>query len=114
MLREPRVDLVVTDVFMPVSGITLLERMRAEPTLAQTPAVVISSGGDAVREKSVSLGAVTFLRKPVNYAELAGAVRSLLMDAAGRIAARPEGGSGLTGEGGESKDQSEQIPAFRR
>jgi uncharacterized protein (TIGR02266 family) len=114
MLREPRVDLVVTDVFMPVSGITLLERMRAEPTLAQIPAVVISSGGDAVREKSVSLGAVTFLRKPVNYAELAGAVRSLLMDAAGRIAARPEGGSGLTSEEGGSKDQSEQIPAFRR
>lgn len=117
LLRTPRIDVVVTDVFMPVSGITLLEKMRAEPTLSTTPAVVISSGGDAVREKASALGAAAFLRKPVNYAELAGAVRNLLTTAAGRIAAAPGGepvGDGLTAPDAESKDPGNEMPAFRR
>jgi uncharacterized protein (TIGR02266 family) len=117
MLRTPRVDVLVTDVFMPVSGITLLERIRAEPTLAHTPAVVITSGGDAVRERTATLGAVAFLRKPVNYQELAGAVRVLLTQAAGRMVAVPGGEAAdgpLTGEAEGSKDGSREIPAFRR
>jgi len=117
LLLTPRIDVVVTDVFMPVSGITLLERIRAEPSLAHMPAVVISSGGDAVREKVSSLGAVAYLRKPVNYQELAGAVRALLADAVGRMAAVPGGEAApesLTTEAGPSKDESDEIPAFRR
>ena len=117
MLRTPRIDVVVTDVFMPVSGITLLERMRAEPTLARTPAVVISSGGDAVREKATALGVVAFLRKPVNYQELAGAIRALLKQAAGRMAAGPGGEAAvepLTDEPAKSKDGVNEMPAFRR
>ncbi|MFO0585230.1 MAG: response regulator [Anaeromyxobacter sp.] len=117
LLRTPRIDVVVTDVFMPVSGITLLEKMRAEPTLAATPAVVISSGGDAVRDRAAALGVSSFLRKPVNYAELAGAVRQLLTQAAGRIAASPAGGAtpgGLTTQDGEREDRGNQEPASRR
>ncbi|MFT3917748.1 MAG: response regulator [Anaeromyxobacteraceae bacterium] len=117
LLRTPRIDVVVTDVFMPVSGITLLEKMRAEPALASTPAVVISSGGDAVRDRAAALGVSSFLRKPVNYAELAGAVRQLLAQAAGRIAASPGGeapSGGLTGEDPGRKDQGNDTPAIRR
>lgn len=117
MLRAPRIDVLVTDIYMPVSGITLLEQIRAEPTLSSTPVVVISSGGDAVREKTAALGAAAFLRKPVNYQELAGAVRALITSAAGRIAAAPGGEpqrEPLTPDAAEGKDDSEDRPAFRR
>ena len=57
LLRSPPVDLVVTDVFMPiVSGITLVERIRAEPTLAHLPVVVITGGGERERERLAGLG----------------------------------------------------------
>jgi uncharacterized protein (TIGR02266 family) len=117
MLRPPRIDVLVTDVFMPVSGITLLERLRAEPSLSRVPAVVISSGGDAVRDKATALGAVAFLRKPVNYQELAGAVRAVLKDATGRMATAPGGEAPtpqLTSEAPKDKDDSDEIPAIRR
>lgn len=79
LLRQPPVDVVVTDVFMPiVSGITLVEKVRAEPSLAHLPIVVITSGGDREREKLQALGVSNYLRKPVSYQELAGTVRALL------------------------------------
>lgn len=79
LLRPPAVDVVVTDVFMPVlSGITLVEKIRAEPSLAALPVVVITSGGGCEREHLEQLGISSFLRKPVSYQDLAGAVRCLL------------------------------------
>ena len=52
LLRAPPVDVLITDVFMPVlSGISLVEKIRAEPALAEMPIVVITSGGDRERER---------------------------------------------------------------
>jgi uncharacterized protein (TIGR02266 family) len=80
LLHTPRIDVVVTDVYMPViSGITLVERIRAEPTLATTPVIVISSGDDGDRERLTALGISAFLRKPVSYEAIAGAVRAILL-----------------------------------
>jgi uncharacterized protein (TIGR02266 family) len=79
LLRPPPVDVLVTDLFMPVlSGISLVEKLRAEPTLANLPVVVITAGGEKERGQLEHLGVAHFLRKPVSYQELAGAVRSLL------------------------------------
>ena len=80
LLRPPRVDVLVTDVFMPVlSGISLVEKIRADPLLADLPVVVITSGGERERDRVEQLGVSFFLRKPVSYQELAGAVRTLLL-----------------------------------
>jgi uncharacterized protein (TIGR02266 family) len=123
LLHAPRIDVVVTDVYMPVvSGITLVERIRAEPTLAQTPVIVISSGGDAERDRLASLGISAFLRKPVSYQEIAGAVRTILLGKnlqaqASALAASPggEAGSvGLTAAVEVGTMPTDAKPAFRR
>jgi CheY-like chemotaxis protein/Tfp pilus assembly protein PilZ len=79
LLRPPRIDLLVTDVHMPgLSGVELVERIRAEPSLTALPIVAISSAGAAEQEALARLGVSLFLRKPVRYADLAGTVRFLL------------------------------------
>jgi DNA-binding response OmpR family regulator len=111
---------------MPVlSGISLVEKIRAEPALAELPIVVITSGGDRERERLASLGVALFLRKPVSYQDVAGAIRTLLgarlaSRAAGPLPApggAPGGGGevrGLTDAGEVSMDPADARPASRR
>lgn len=126
LLRAPPIDVVVTDVFMPVlSGISLVEKIRAEPTLASLPVIVITSGGEKEKEKLAGLGVSLFLRKPVSYQDVAGAIGTLVESRLGRGAAgraakgdvAPGGGTGkggLTEGAGEGLDGEDAIPASRR
>jgi len=109
LLRPPPVDVLVTDVFMPVlSGITLVEKIRAEPSLANLPVVVITSGGDREREKLAGLGVALFLRKPVSYQDVAGAIRTLLESRLGAPAKeRGAAGPAVPGGGAERRELTE-------
>jgi uncharacterized protein (TIGR02266 family) len=80
LLAQPPVDLVITDVYMPVmSGFALVERIRAEPRLRHLPVIVISSAGEEERQKVSRLGANFFLQKPVKYQDIVTTVRTLLL-----------------------------------
>lgn len=121
LLHAPPIDVVVTDVYMPVvSGITLVERIRAEPALASTPVIVISSGGEAERARLAGLGISAFLRKPVSYQEIAGAVRAILLGRKARAAAGatvPVGEAsrvGLTADAEVGTIPTDAKPASRR
>ena len=103
LLRTPPVDVLITDVFMPIlSGITLVEKIRGEPALADMPVVVITSGGDRERERLASLGVTLFLRKPVSYQDVAGAIRTLL---ASRLARASVAAAPAASPGGERRPE---------
>jgi len=79
LLAQPPIDLIITDVYMPVmSGFALVEKVRAEPKLRHLPIIVISSAGDEERERVSRLGANFFLQKPVKYQDIVTTVRTLL------------------------------------
>lgn len=113
LLRAPPVDLVVTDVFMPtMSGVALVERIRAAPLLAALPVIAASSGGASEEARLAALGVARFLRKPVSYEALADAVREAL-----RAPASPAGATssaGLTSRESMAIHRLHAIPVSRR
>jgi len=90
LVKKPQIDLLITDVFMPlVSGIELITRVRAEAPLEHLPVVVITSGGDKEREALHKLGVTLFLHKPVKYPDLADTVRFLMKARQGKVTQPP-------------------------
>lgn len=77
--RQPRIDLVMADLYMPVmDGFTLVERMKADPALLGIPTVIISAGGPDARARAESLGIDVYLQKPVQFVDIITTVRTLL------------------------------------
>jgi uncharacterized protein (TIGR02266 family) len=76
---EPRIDLVMADLYMPVlDGFALVERMKADPALVPIPILVISAGGAEARARVLALGVDVYLQKPVQFADIMNTVRTLL------------------------------------
>ena len=73
-------DLVLVDVMMPGgSGLAVIERLRSDPELSHTPAVVVSAfSTDADRLAAQEAGADGFLMKPFEPEELAALVEELI------------------------------------
>jgi two-component system chemotaxis response regulator CheY len=80
ILGAEAIALVITDFTMPkMSGIELIERVRAHPTCSNVPIIVLSTQTrvDLV-ERGVHLGVKAWLKKPFKAALLASAVESLM------------------------------------
>jgi CheY-like chemotaxis protein len=72
-MKESQVDLVVTDLMMPVmTGRELVERLRADPGTASIPIVVVSAS-----LSSVATAADAVLAKPIEPSALLEAASSL-------------------------------------
>ena len=77
----PNVDLVVLDIMMPhLSGLDVLERLRADPRFRDVPCIVLTAAGQEQQyRQAMALGATDFMTKPFSpkklyarAAELAG------------------------------------------
>lgn len=79
LLKEAQFDLAIVDHFLPVmTGAEIIRRMRKDPTHKDTPILVISVGGEGVREEVVAAGADLYLDKPVMLRQLLNTLRILL------------------------------------
>ena len=72
MLRTAHADMVLLDIMMPgVSGIEILQQLRADCQLSHIPVIILTAVGDArIKQKALELGATDFLTKPVDPSEL--------------------------------------------
>ena len=86
-------SLVLCDINMPhLSGLELVELMRADKSSAAIPVIFISGRNDAETiTKAVKLGAADFLAKPITRAELLKSVEDCLKSG-GRKPVAPDKG----------------------
>lgn len=77
--RDQPVDLIVTDLNMPVmDGRELIQHVKASPKLTQLPILVISSAGnDAVKEDLIKQGAFAVVDKPISPAGVASVLQNI-------------------------------------
>ena len=78
--REARPDLIIMDIQLPKkSGLDATRELRADPTTAGIPIIVITSfalAGD--EQKAKDAGATGYLAKPYSPMDLLGRIRALL------------------------------------
>lgn len=73
-------DLVLLDVMMPgLDGFTVCQHLRATPSLAQVPVIMITALDDRdSRVRGFEAGADDFIAKPFDYAELRARIATVL------------------------------------
>jgi len=83
-VRRDQPRLVVLDVMLPKrSGFEVLKQIRADDATRELPVMILTAKGQAQdRRVAEELGASSFVTKPYANAEVVGAVRRLLGDAA--------------------------------
>ena len=81
IVRQPRPDLVITDVEMPgLSGVETVRQIRRLPAgLSSLPVIAASGNPDtAIKRDMIAAGADAFLAKPVDIGELLETVAEFL------------------------------------
>lgn len=80
MAEEVRPDLILLDLMLPrLDGFGVLQRLRADPLLADTPVIVVTAIQDIeARTRAVEAGADDFLNKPFKLYDLQTRVKSAL------------------------------------
>jgi len=76
VMRQNRIDLVITDINMPVmNGIDMIAAMRDDEVLENMPVIVMSTEGSTTcREKLDALGVLSIIHKPFQPGEFADTV----------------------------------------
>jgi CheY-like chemotaxis protein len=80
LARSLKPDVILLDMMMPGrSGLEVLELLRADPELVQTPVVMLTARARASdRDAAVAAGADRYLAKPFSPLELISVVEELL------------------------------------
>jgi two-component system, cell cycle response regulator DivK len=76
-------DLILLDLLMPkISGFDFLEEIRKNETTKNTPVIVVSALTDEENiERIMNMGAIDFVKKPIDLQYLVDKVEAVLSDA---------------------------------
>ncbi len=76
-LQKTKVDLIISDVRMPVmGGIEMLHEIKAKYQKASPPVLLISGySEDYTRDMAISIGAADLIGKPVNVDDLLNKIK---------------------------------------
>jgi two-component system chemotaxis response regulator CheY len=80
VLNDEWIDIVFTDINMPVmGGVEMVERMNKDGLMQSVPVIVISTEGSQTRiEQLTQKGVKAYLRKPVTPERLRDVVKDIL------------------------------------
>lgn len=92
LLRAQKFDIVLLDIMMPrMNGYQVLEVMKSDPTLGDTPVIVVSAVSELESiVRCVELGAEDYLFKPFNPVLLKARLTAILEKSKLRQAAKAE------------------------
>lgn len=79
-LTTERVDLVITDINMPMmDGLKLISLIRGNARTRSVPIIIVTTeGAEEDRKRGLALGANAYIAKPIQPSELLKTVASLL------------------------------------
>ena len=79
-LTSERVDLVITDINMPMmDGLKLISLIRANARTKSIPIIIVTTeGAEEDRKRGLALGANAYIAKPIQPSDLLKAIASLL------------------------------------
>lgn len=79
ILAQRHHDLIVLDIEMPKkNGLELLQEIRANPDFQEISIIILSGSDKASKYRSLNLGAIDFIDKPVDADELEIRIRKAL------------------------------------
>ncbi|MEM7227485.1 MAG: diguanylate cyclase [Planctomycetota bacterium] len=80
MVHSANPDVILLDVQLPdISGFNVLAQLKADAELREIPVILISSNDDVeTKVRGLDLGAIDFVPKPFNIAELKARLRSAI------------------------------------
>jgi CheY-like chemotaxis protein len=80
--EQRRPDLVLLDLHLPdMGGEEVLERLRARPSTASVPVVILSADATtAPQRRLLAAGAHSYLTKPIAISKLLATIDSILAD----------------------------------
>jgi two-component system, chemotaxis family, chemotaxis protein CheY len=89
VMAENKIDLVVSDVNMPVmTGFTFLRNLKDNPLITNVPVIFTTSlANDARVQNLMELGARCVLKKPVSPASLGEAIKKIIIESQGSSSA---------------------------
>src|SRR5690606_18585781 len=79
-LASAKFDIILTDINMPImDGLTLVKRVRSDPTHQETPIVIITTeGANAHRQRALQLRANEYISRPNQAPQVIATVKELL------------------------------------
>ena len=79
-VQKFRPDLILLDLIMPeMTGVEFLEQLKSSPDFDEISVLILSAGRMSDKYKSLRLGAVGFINKPVDPDQLVQSVQQTLL-----------------------------------